>query len=176
MEAVGRGGALSSNDQDIRSRGRVLILQELHDRLDAAVVKSYGWHSDISIEQILDGLVRLNEVRAAEERRGLIKWLRPEYQIDKIGPLAHRGDRIQAILATKVKAKKTPFPPARLDQARVVLDLMVRAKAPLSAEEIAVTFAAPDETVAEVRDVLQSLVRLGQAESYDNGRSFFRAA
>ncbi|WP_292097065.1 hypothetical protein, partial [Mesorhizobium sp.] len=104
------------------------------------------------------------------------KWLRPEYQIDKIGPLAHRGDRVQAILATKVRAKKTPFPAARLDQARVVLDLMTRAKAPLSAEEIAVAFTSPDETVADVRDVLQSLVRLGQAESYDKGRSFFRAA
>lgn len=93
-----------------------------------------------------------------------------------MGPLAHRGDRVQAILATKVRAKKTAFPAARLDQARVVLDLMARAKAPLSAEEIAVTFTSSQEVVAEVRDVLQSLVRLGQAESYDNGRSFLRAA
>jgi hypothetical protein len=176
LEAIRTGGAFSRKEQDIRSRGRVLILRELHDRLDAAVVKSYGWHADIDVEHILDGLVRLNEVRAAEERRGFIKWLRPEYQINKIGPLAHRGDRVQAILATKVRAKKTPFPAARLDQAGVVLDLMARAKAPLSAEEIAVTFTSPDETIAEVRDVLQSLVRLGQAETYDEGRSFFRAA
>ncbi|MGB3502909.1 MAG: DNA methyltransferase [Mesorhizobium sp.] len=176
LEAVRTGSTLSRKDQDIRSRGRVLILRELHDRLDAAVVKSYGWHADIDAEQILGSLVWLNEVRAAEERRGFIKWLRPEYQIDKIGPLAHRADRVQAILATKVRAKKAPFPAARLDQARVVLDLMAHAKAPLSAEEIAVTFTSPDETVAEVRDVLQSLVRLGQAESYDKGRSFFRTA
>lgn len=176
LEAVRTGGAFSQKDQDVRSQGRVLILRELHDRLDAAVAKSYGWHADIGVEQILDSLVRLNEVRAAEESRGFIKWLRSEYQIDKIGPLAHRGDRVQAILATKVKAKMTPFPAARLDQARVVLDLMARAKAPLSAEEIAVTFTSPDETVADVRDVLQSLVRLGQAESYDQGRSFFRAS
>lgn len=176
LEAIRTAGVLSRKDQDIRSRGRVLILRELHDRLDAAVVKSYGWHAEIDPEQILDSLVLLNQVRAAEERRGFIKWLRPEYQIDKIGPLAHRGDRVQAILATKVRAKKAPFPAARLDQARVVLDLMARAKAPLSAEEIAVAFSSPDETIAEVRDVLQSLVRLGQAESYDQGRSFFRAA
>lgn len=176
LEALRTGAALSRKDQDIRSRGRVLILRELHDRLDAAVAKSYGWHADIDAEQILDSLVRLNEVRAAEERRGFIKWLRPEYQIDKVGPLAHRGDRVQAILATNVRAKKAPFPAARLDQARVVLDLMARAKAPLSAEEIAVKFTSSHETVAEVRDVLQSLLRLGQAESYDEGRSFFRAA
>ncbi|RWE28614.1 MAG: class I SAM-dependent DNA methyltransferase [Mesorhizobium sp.] len=176
LEAVRRGGTLSRKYQDIRSRGRVLILRELHDRLDAAVVKSYGWPADIVVDQILDGLVRLNEVRVAEERRGFIKWLRPKYQIDKVGALAHRGDRVQAILATKVRAKKTPFPAARLDQARVVLELMARAKTPLSAEEIAITFTSPDETIAQVRDVLQSLVRLGQAESHDQGRSFFRAA
>ncbi|WP_318012977.1 class I SAM-dependent DNA methyltransferase [Mesorhizobium sp. ESP7-2] len=176
LEAVRTGSILSRKDQDIRSRGLVLILRELHDRLDTAVVKSYGWQADIGAEQILDGLVRLNEARAAEEGRGLIKWLRPEYQIDKIGPLAHRGDRVQAILATKVRAKKTPFPAARLEQARVVLDLMGRAKAPLSAEEIAATFTSPEETIVEVHDVLQSLVRLGQAESYDKGKSFFRAA
>jgi len=176
LEAVVAGSPLSRKEQGVRSRGRVLILQELHDRLDATVVQSYGWQADIDAEQILDGLVRLNEVRAAEERRGFIKWLRPEYQIDKIGPLAHRGDRVQAILSTKAKSRKTAFPVARLEQARVVLDLMSRAKAPLSPEEIAATFKSTNETVLEVRDVLQSLVRLGQAESYDNGRSFFRAA
>ncbi|TGQ43692.1 MULTISPECIES: DNA methyltransferase [unclassified Mesorhizobium] len=176
LEAVQTGAALTHKDQDIRSRSRVLILRELHDRLDAAVAKSFGWKADLDAEQILDGLVRLNEVRAAEERGGFMKWLRPEYQIDKIGPLAHRGDRIQAILSTKIRVKRAAFPAARLDQARVVLDLMARAKAPLSPEEIALTFTSSDETVAEVRDVLQSLVRLGQAESYDKGRSFFRAA
>ncbi|MBZ9743239.1 MULTISPECIES: class I SAM-dependent DNA methyltransferase [unclassified Mesorhizobium] len=167
---------LSRKEQDIRSRGRVLILRELHNRLDSAVLKSYGWPADIDVEQMLGGLVRLNEVRAAEERRGFIKWLRPEYQIEKIGPLAHRSDRIQAILSTKVKSRKTVFPSARLEQAQAVLEIMERAKEPLSAEEIAATFASPERTLTEVRDVLQSLVRLGQAESYDTGRSFFRAA
>jgi hypothetical protein len=176
LEAVRNGAALSRKDQDIRSRGRILILRELHDRLDAAVVKSYGWRPDLDAEQILDSLVRLNEVRAAEERRGFIKWLRPEYQIDKIGPLAHRRDRVQAILSTKAKVKKAPFPAERLDQARIVLDLMARATAPLSAEEISATFTSSHKTVAEVRDVLRSLERLGQAESYDKGTSFFRVA
>ncbi|PIP01346.1 class I SAM-dependent DNA methyltransferase [Pleomorphomonas carboxyditropha] len=176
LEAVRAGTPLSRKDQDIRSRGRVLILRELHDRLDAAVVKSYGWHADIDVEEILYSLVQLNEVRAAEERQGFIKWLRPEYQIDKVGPLAHRGDRVQAILSTKVRAKKIPFPAARQDQAQVVLSLMARAKAPLTAEEIAVAFTSSTETLADVRDVLHSLERLGQAESYDEGKSFFRAA
>ncbi|MES0022322.1 class I SAM-dependent DNA methyltransferase [Mesorhizobium sp. M0077] len=176
LEAILAGSQLSRKEQDLRSRGCVLILRELHGRLDAAVLKSYGWQADVSVEKILDGLVRLNEVRAADERRGFIKWLRPEYQIEKIGPLAHRGDRVQGILSTKAKSRKTAFPAARLEQAQIVLDIMGRAKAPISAEEIAATFSSPEQTVTEVRDVLQSLARLGQAESHDNGSSFFRAA
>ncbi|KRB23756.1 class I SAM-dependent DNA methyltransferase [Mesorhizobium loti] len=176
LGGVVAGNQLSRKEQDVRSRGCVLILRELHERLDAAVLKSYGWQADANVEQILDGLVRLNEIRAAEERRGFIKWLRPEYQIERIGPLAHRGDRIQAILSTKAKSRKTAFPAARLEQAQIVLDIMSRAKTPLSATDIAATFSSLEQTVTEVLDVLQSLVRLGQAESYDHGRTFFRAA
>jgi hypothetical protein len=77
LEAVVTGSQLSRKEQDVRSRGHVLILRELHDRLDAAVLKSYRWQADIDVEQTLDGLVRLNEVRAADERRGFIKWPRP---------------------------------------------------------------------------------------------------
>ena len=68
---------------------------------------------------------------------------------------------MQAILATKVKTKKSAFPTEGLEQARVVLDLMGRARSPLSAEEIAATFIGSDQTIGEVRDVLQSLARLG---------------
>jgi hypothetical protein len=52
----------------------------------------------------------------------------------------------------------------------------VRSTPDAYAEQIALTFTLSGETLAEVRDVLQSLVRLGQAESYDKGGSFFRAA
>ncbi|MBZ9841033.1 class I SAM-dependent DNA methyltransferase [Mesorhizobium sp. CA5] len=176
LESVVAGTRLSRKDLDIRNRGLVLILRELHDRLDSAVLKSYGWQVGTDVEQILSGLVQLNETRVSEERRGFIKWLRPEYQIERVGPLAHRGDRVQAILSAKTLGRRAAFPAARVEQAQAVLDIMGRAKAPLSAEEIAATFASPERALSDVQDVLQSLVRLGQAESYDAGKSFFRAA
>ena len=71
------------------------MLKDLHDELDAAVLQAYGW-DDLMIEtqdfktqaagregieqQILTRLVALNHERAAEEKRGLISWLRPDYQ------------------------------------------------------------------------------------------------
>jgi hypothetical protein len=176
LEFTKGGKPLSTKNRDVLNRGHVLILKELHERLDVVVMQAYQWPADLNDEQIIERLVGLNQLRAAEERRGLIKWIRPDYQIDKVAPLAHQGDRVQAILSTKTKRRKKAFPAERQDQARVVLSIISGTSTPLSAEEIAATFNSKGDTFAEVRDVLQSLVRIGQAETYDNGRSFFRAA
>ena len=40
----------------------------------------HGWPSTLTDEQILERLVALNAERVAEEARGLIRWLRPEFQ------------------------------------------------------------------------------------------------
>ncbi|TXD42640.1 hypothetical protein FRC96_02945 [Lujinxingia vulgaris] len=58
-------------------------LQHLPDHseaLDRAVADAYGWPHDLDDEEILQRLVDLNRERAEEEARGLIRWLRPEYQ------------------------------------------------------------------------------------------------
>ena len=61
------------------------ILKQLHDELDAAVAKAYGWPANLSADEILSRLVALNAERAAEEARGLVRWLRPEYQRTRAG-------------------------------------------------------------------------------------------
>lgn len=69
---------LDESERRIFDDGLVLILEELHDRLDAAVTAAYGWPADLPDDQILARLVALNQERAAEERRGLVRWLRPD--------------------------------------------------------------------------------------------------
>lgn len=56
------------------------ILRQLHDELDAAVAEAYGWPVDLPESEILMNLVALNKERATEEARGVVRWLRPEYQ------------------------------------------------------------------------------------------------
>lgn len=175
LESGGKGDALSPKELSIQKRGRVLILKELHERLDAMVMRAYGWPEDLNDEQIIERLVELNQIRAAEERRGFIRWLRPDYQIERIGPLAHRADRVQTILVAKTDSRKNAFPVRKQDQARVVLDIIGAAKGPVSANEIAATFSSPKSTLVEVRDVLKSLARLGQVE-YDKEIDIYRAA
>ena len=59
---------------------RAWIVRDLHDRLDVAVAAAYGWPADLPPTEIVARLVALNAERAAEEKAGHVRWLRPVYQ------------------------------------------------------------------------------------------------
>jgi hypothetical protein len=176
LEASRAGVPLSPKEHGIQSRGRILILRDLHDQVDKAVLRAYGWPDDLTDEQTLERLVALNLTRASEERGGFIKWLRPEYQVEKLGPLAHRADRVQWIAGAGNAQSQRPFPMERRDQAGSVLDLLSRSRAPLTASQLASQFEDGSRVRPEIEDVLTSLSRLGEVETFDNGRSFVRVA
>ncbi|EJF08568.1 hypothetical protein O71_20202, partial [Pontibacter sp. BAB1700] len=80
LEKLRSGEALSAKEQKTHEQGLVSILLQLHTELDASVAAAYGWPANLPEEEILERLVALNKERAAEEARGLVRWLRPEYQ------------------------------------------------------------------------------------------------
>lgn len=80
LEKLRAGEPFTDADRDYNNRALVSTLKQIHDELDHAVLDAYGWPHDITDEQILENLVALNAQRAEEERNGLIRWLRPEYQ------------------------------------------------------------------------------------------------
>lgn len=98
LEKLRAGVTLDAKDKTIHDQGLVSVLKQLHDDLDAAVLEAYGWtdlasatppadtlaHGGPAAEtleqQLLSRLVALNHERAAEEKRGFIRWLRPDYQ------------------------------------------------------------------------------------------------
>src|SRR5690606_17748500 len=94
QDAASTGSQLTAKEKLIHEHGLVSILKQLHDDLDAAVAEAYGWHdlsesngpADRTDEEILTRLVALYHKRAAEEKRGLIRWLRPEYQAPAAAP------------------------------------------------------------------------------------------
>lgn len=71
MDEIRGGLSLNAKSLSIRDRGQVLILKELHEKIDAKVVEAYGWISEPSEDQILDSLVALNAERASGERVGV---------------------------------------------------------------------------------------------------------
>ncbi len=80
LEKLRTGEALTAKDKQIHDDGLVSVLKKIHDDLDAAVFDAYGWPANLSDDEILERLVALNHERAAEEKRGLVRWLRPEFQ------------------------------------------------------------------------------------------------
>ena len=83
LRAGTRPDELDEHDRRIFDDGLVLIMKECHDKIDVAVAEAYGWPADLSDDEILARLVALNKQRAEEEKRGLVRWLRPDYQIPR---------------------------------------------------------------------------------------------
>jgi len=108
LEAIRAGDELNADAQKIKQDGLILILRELHDTLDALVLEAYGWTDQPSDEQILERLVALNAHRAAEEKAGTIRWLRPDYQIPKFGSEAERARLEDERRKAKVEAGLKP--------------------------------------------------------------------
>ncbi|MEY2942661.1 MAG: hypothetical protein RLY97_675, partial [Pseudomonadota bacterium] len=80
-----RGELTDRATQDRATAARAGIIARLHEQIDAAVANAYGWPADLPPAEIVARLVALNAARAAEEKSGQIRWLRPEYQIPRFG-------------------------------------------------------------------------------------------
>lgn len=80
LEKLRKGEAFTDSDRAYNDKALVSTLKQIHDELDAGVFEAYGWAANLSDDEILEKLVALNTERAEEERNGLIRWLRPEYQ------------------------------------------------------------------------------------------------
>jgi hypothetical protein len=153
--------------------GLVLILKELHDRLDEAVAAAYGWPVDLPDEEILARLVALNKERAAEEARGLVRWLRPEYQIPRFGTPQQQARQIEAdLVSAEEKTRKPLFPAPDGLQTAAVMAALAASSRPLDSAAIAAGFRQGRRIEPKVRAVLVALARMGYVGSADGGKSF----
>jgi hypothetical protein len=170
--------ALTGNDKRIFDDGLVLILQELHDKLDAAVADAYGWPADLSDNDILIRLVALNKERAQEEARGIVRWLRPDYQIPRFGTPQQKAelDLVGGAAATEEAAPtagpKPPFPADDMAQTAAVMAALASAAAPLDAASLAMRFRQGRRVAPKVASVLGALQRMGFIGTADAGHTF----
>lgn len=153
---------LNAKEKAIHDKGLISVLRQIHDDLDRAVFDAYGWPHDLSDEAILERLVALNKERAAEEKRGLIRWLRPDFQAPKqAAPVQQTMDVGAEATAAPAKAEKQPWPKKLAEQTQAVHAALAAADGPRTARELARAFkSAPTPRVEEV---LQSLVAMGKA-------------
>jgi hypothetical protein len=134
LEKLRKNEELDNWDRMIHEQGLVSVLKQIHDDLDAAVAEAYGWPGDLSDEEILRRLVALNAERAEEEKRGIIRWLRPEFQ-NPGGQSAAQGTLGIAATAggKKKKIEKLPWPKSLAEQAQAVRTALVAGGKPATA-------------------------------------------
>jgi hypothetical protein len=168
LEKLRRGEPLGERERVTHEQGLVSVLKQIHDELDAAVFDAYGWPATLADEEILERLVRLNAERAAEERAGLIRWLRPAFQKPAAGVAAAFGEEFKAAAPAAVSREKQPWPKTIPEQARVVRHALASGRGVLTSRELARLFTRAN--VERVEELLQTLVSLGQAREVSEGR------
>lgn len=167
LEKLRAGGRIEGKDREIYDQGLVGILRDLHDQIDTAVADAYGWPADLTDEDILHRLVDLNRARAAEEARGHIRWLRPDYQNPQGTVAEAKGEQGAMDLGPKDTTDKAPWPkslPEQIAAVRAALADMGEA----TPAEVARHFK--HARAGTVHPLLESLTALGQARETDGGR------
>ena len=106
----------------------------------------------------------LNAERAEEEKRGLIRWLRPEFQ-NPGGATQSQGTLglAPATAAKAAKAEKLPWPKSLAEQAQAVRSALASRSKPASAGELAKQFKSAKAD--RIGELLATLAALGQARS-----------
>ena len=167
LEKLRAGQRIEGKDKEIYDQGLIGILRDLHDQIDTAVAQAYGWPATLTDDEILHHLVDLNRERAAEEARGQIRWLRPEYQ----NPAGHaavvKGVQSTMDIGPTVTTAKAPWPktlPEQIAAVRATLSDLGTA----TPEQVARTFQRG--RAGSVQPLLESLAALGQARIIEGGR------
>jgi hypothetical protein len=220
LEKLRRNEPLTAKDKVIHDHGLVSVLRELHDDLDRAVFAAYGW-SDLADalvgmpgattpypekspeqaaaeEELLSRLVTLNAERAAEEARGVVRWLRPEFQVkaaqvgqtedskQRGGQRGAQGEidvetepetdvETEALAAAGTAAplapagKRVAWPSTLPEQIRLVADTVAAAPQGLDLDQLAAQFTGRGAWKKRLPDIVDSLAALGRVRTERSG-------
>ena len=185
LEKLRAGDSLNAKEKTLHDQGLVTLLRQIHDELDAAVLEAYGWTDlhPLTPErepELLTRLVALNHERAAEEQRGHIRWLRPDYQAPGTtaapqaaqptlpGTESPSVPSVSSVVNSSPSAPATqplktlPWPPRLPEQVTLIRQLLT-ADPTATAETLSAQFGrkSPQRT-AQIEGILETLRDLGQ--------------
>ena len=177
LEKIRAGAPLDARDEDIKDRGRVLILKDLHDQIDRATAEAYGWPHDLTDEQILERLVALNAERAAEEAAGHVRWLRPDYQIPRFAKDTAAKTRELGLGATvrpiggKKQGGLPSFPKDKGEQVMAIRAVLQGSSQPMDVATVSRSFKNAGKKIEpRVLQALGTLVRYAEITPLPDGR------
>jgi hypothetical protein len=190
LEKLKSGEPLTPKEREVHEQGLVSILKQLHDELDLAVLDAYGWGDLAPLMEIVNGnaqpatagaadreeagrtldetllerLVALNAERAAEERRGLVRWLRPDFQQPESAPAAAQDEiDLGEVAAAAAPVTRRPWPKTLTEQVKAVAEALASTPEPVTEAELAARFTARGPWRRRLANILEMLVTLGQA-------------
>ncbi len=161
LEKLRAGEPFTEKDREYNNKALVSTLKQIHDQLDTAVFEAYGWPQNLTDEEILQRLVNLNAERAEEERNGLIRWLRPEYQAPE--EIQHQQTTLTEIttpeetIVPPVEQQKWPSKPK--EQLAAIRDLLRSTPGQWTVKQIAAQFKGRI-TPKKLDAIAQNLERL----------------
>ena len=189
---------LTAKEKDVHEAGLVSVLKDIHDDIDRAVFETYGWadlipalvgkpgatmpsphrtpEQEEAEEELLTRLVALNQERAAEERRGTVRWLRPDYQKPRLGHKVKTPEDVEQVEAQLVVPApadgKPAWPKDEMDRISIVRDMLNRAPGPVAPETLGVAFGGKNSArrTKGVEKALQTLVAAGVAQQEIDGQ------
>jgi len=175
LEKLRSGKTLTVKEQKVHEQGLISILKQLHDELDAAVAAAYGWPADFKKEKILECLLTLNKERADEEARGIVRWLRPEYQ----NPQGVQQTGID--IETKEEGSKDhsqellPWPNTLAEQAQAIQRAFQQQNRPVSSTDLFKIFKPVSKgqitkQLQQIESLLQTLHGLGLLRKTEDGQ------
>jgi hypothetical protein len=162
------GASLTEKERVIHDRGLVSLLREVQDELDAAVLAAYGWAADLDADGILWKLVALNAERAAEERRNIIRWLRPDFQQAELAAAETLPLGLAVVAPSDLVIAPAKWPATLSDRITAVREALARCVDAVGVEDIARRFKGARRS--DVAAILESLSALGIAVSLDAGK------
>ncbi len=170
VEKLRRREMLADPEKAVATRAQIHTLVQLHDELDRAVLDAYGWPNDAADDDLLTRLVALNQQRAAEEVRGVVRWLRPEFQApeaDAQTALPEAGGAKPSRTRTKApSANRWPADlPGQIAAVLAALDVF-GGEAPLAALADGLG-GAPTESVSMVLECLLVAQRVARTSDED---------
>jgi hypothetical protein len=179
LEKIRAGETLTEKEKFVHNRGLVSTLKSLHDDLDAAVSAAYGWPASLTDAEILERLVALNAERAAGESRGVIHWLRPEYQSKAIGGTSYTSPTLNLPESKPKPSKKSgtrgtrpsgksAWPKTLPERMHVVETALHAAAVPITPADLAKQFARAKP--ADVTEILKTLETFGRARNAGEGK------
>lgn len=179
LEKLRKEEPLTEKEKKIHSDGLLSLLKDLHDQIDTAVLQAYRWtdlttstpladrlaRGNEDLEQtILTRLVDLNHQRAAEEKRGLIRYLRPEYQNPNYQAKTTQSEQSDLAIETpKATTKKTKLKWPKTTREQIAQLKQLLPSVGNNAPALSAQFGkkAPKRE-AQIQDLLHTLADLGQ--------------